>query len=318
MLLHNGKQLGDAIKDFVLNAESIKIFVPFIKLESLKSLINKRRGPCEVVTRWNVDDLLRGSSDLEVYEYLRSEGIPLYVNSRLHLKAYVDARRCLITSANVSSRALNIPAVTNYNYEIGYIVQKITNQDLIHFERLKSESVLVDDYYYDALSKIVADNISSKDSPIESNVNLNLAIARDFSIYSLPMTFDVKRLYEYYEGNLENAVGMEFYCAVHDLALYALDLGLSKKSFYERLKEHFFIHPFIEAFLKEIDAQNGGIYFGRAKEWIQKNCTNVPIPRRWEITENIQILYNWIVNLGDGRYAVDVPGRHSQRLYRVK
>jgi hypothetical protein len=51
-----------------------------------------------------------------------------------------------------------------------------------------------------------------------------------------------------------------------------------------------------------------------AKDWIYKNCTDVPIPRKWEITENIQILYKWIVKLGNGKYKVDVPGSYSERL----
>ena len=45
-----------------------------------------------------------------------------------------------------------------------------------------------------------------------------------------------------------------------------------------------------------------------------QNCVDVPTPRKFEITENIQILYRWIVKLGNGKYKVDVPGSHSERL----
>jgi hypothetical protein len=68
--------------------------------------------------------------------------------------------------------------------------------------------------------------------------------------------------------------------------------------------------------LKDVE-RNGDIYFGAAKEWIHKNCTNVPLPRKWEITESIQILYRWIVELGNGKYAVDRPS-YSERLFVVK
>ena len=60
--------------------------------------------------------------------------------------------------------------------------------------------------------------------------------------------------------------------------------------------------------------KTGEIYFGTAKEWIHKNCADAPIPSRWEITENIQILYRWIVELGDGKYEVDRPN-YSERLF---
>ena len=47
-----------------------------------------------------------------------------------------------------------------------------------------------------------------------------------------------------------------------------------------------------------------------------KKCANVPTPRRFEITENIQILFKWMVDLGDGRYGLDTPN-YSQRLFLV-
>ena len=75
----------------------------------------------------------------------------------------------------------------------------------------------------------------------------------------------------------------------------------------------FFEQKFIKAFLENLQSTNE-IYFGKAKIWIQANCANVPLPRRWEITENIQILYRWFVELGNGKYAIDVPGAHSERL----
>ena len=58
------------------------------------------------------------------------------------------------------------------------------------------------------------------------------------------------------------------------------------------------------------------MYFGEVKAFIHNNCSNVPLPRRWEITENIQILYRWIVKLGNGKYGIDTPN-HSERLFKV-
>ena len=58
------------------------------------------------------------------------------------------------------------------------------------------------------------------------------------------------------------------------------------------------------------------MYFGEVKLFIHNNCSDVPLPRRWEITENIQILYRWIIKLGNGKYAVDKPN-HSERIFIV-
>ena len=103
-------------------------------------------------------------------------------------------------------------------------------------------------------------------------------------------------------------------CIYHDLSTYDIEPGLSQEEFLKKLKFQFFAHPFV----KKIDEFiNPEAYFGRVKEWVQKNCTTVPLPRRWELTENVQTLYDWFVKLGDGKYVVDAPN-HSQRIRKIR
>ena len=90
---------------------------------------------------------------------------------------------------------------------------------------------------------------------------------------------------------------------------------MNYSEFRNQLSFSFFNQEFVKSFLKNLEL-NGEIYFGSAKEWIHKNCEDVPLPRRWEITKNIQILYRWIVDLGNGKFEVDRPN-HSERL-RIK
>jgi len=106
--------------------------------------------------------------------------------------------------------------------------------------------------------------------------------------------------------------------AVHDIALYEIPQNLSNTEFDTYLENAFFLHPFIEAFTKEIDRNIDGLFFGRVKIWFQDNTTTVPIPRRWELTTNTQILYRWITELSNGKYVVDVPYRRSERIMRIK
>ena len=90
---------------------------------------------------------------------------------------------------------------------------------------------------------------------------------------------------------------------------------LNKEEFLVFLKGKFFRSKFIIELLDFIGEEK---YFGRVKEWIQKNCQDVPVPSRRNLTGNIQVLYKWIVKLSDGKYKVDVPGQYSERIYRVK
>ena len=98
------------------------------------------------------------------------------------------------------------------------------------------------------------------------------------------------------------------------MANYEIELGLTKEEFTEKLKIQFFAHPFTKKIEEFIDPE---AYFGRIKEWVQNNCTDVPVPSRRELTGNVQVLYDWLVKLSDGKYAVDRPN-HSERIYIVE
>ena len=84
--------------------------------------------------------------------------------------------------------------------------------------------------------------------------------------------------------------------------------------FLKKLKIQFFAHPFIQKIDEFINPE---AYFGSIKEWVQNNCTDVPVPSRRELTGNVQVLYDWFEKLGDGKYVIDVPGSHSQRITKV-
>lgn len=313
----SGSNLKRDLLDFCQSADSISVFVAYIKKQALEELLNECDTIKQVCVRWQMDDLINGASDIEIYELLSERGIPLYRNERLHLKAFVcNDRRAFLTSANLSSRALMACNTSNYNYEIGSISSNIVVEDLLYFHRIINESVLVTERHYDELKVLLAcTNSFVSDEVI--NYEFSKSLEKEFLLSSLPMSNSVFDLYDLYTTPMDESNVLND-CAIHDIVLYGLEFGLTRKEFYQTLNTNFFKHPFIVAFLHELDNCDGQIYFGRAKEWIQSNCTNVPTPRRWEITENIQILYNWFVNLGEGKYAVDVPGRHSQRLYRVK
>ncbi|MCB0723009.1 MAG: hypothetical protein KDC73_11045 [Ignavibacteriae bacterium] len=313
-IFRNGVDLGDKLLDFVANAKLLTIFSPYIKLNSLESLIENSKSVNIVVVRWEPLDLIMGVSDLEIYPYLNKKGIYLYRNPRLHLKAFIDnGKRCFMGSANISSRALNIPNSNNYNYELGTIVENISIDEQLYFNKLINNSILITDVVYEQFKEQIENSQAIKPQ-IDIDFEL-VAPDRNFLISSLPMSYNTEKLLDVYYKRSEYSE-IDFNCALHDLALYDVNLDLEKEDLMLSVKKAFFNHPFINGFLENID-ENGEIYFGRAKDWIHKNCTTVPTPRKWEITDNIQILYRWIVELSDGVYNVDKP-HHSERLYKVK
>jgi len=311
MIFKNGIDLQPKLSEYISQSNGLFIYSPYIKLETLKALIHGQENVKAVFVRWETKDLILGSSDLEIYPFLKAKGITLYRNSRLHLKAYLDEyKNCFLTSANISSRALNLPPYQNYNYEIGTIVENLGIEDRLYFSIIESDSILITDNIYKQLNEQLPEK--KKEFPDEEEFEFKFeAPDKDFLISALPMTYSVETLYRIYEDK-EFVNDTELNCVLHDLAIYKIHLGLTSTEFREKLREAFFSHRFISSFLQNLEI-TGEVYFGTAKEWIHKNCTDVPIPRKWEITENIQILYRWIVKLGNGKYKVDRPN-YSERL----
>lgn len=312
MLLKNGIDLQLKLSEYISHSENLFIFSAYIKLETIKALLDGQTNVKAVFVRWETKDLILGSSDLEIYPYLKAKGITLFRNYRLHLKAYLDDyKKCFLTSANISSRALNLPPYSNYNYEIGTIVEDLGIEDRLYFSIIESDSILITDNIYKQLSEQLPEK--KKEFPDEEEFHFKFeAPDKDFLITALPMTYSIEMLYRIYEDK-EFVSDVELNCVLHDLALYQIPLGLPSDEFREKLKAAFFSHRFIKSFLENLETTKE-VYFGTAKEWIHKNCTDVPTPRKFEITDHIQILYRWIVKLSNGKYKVDVPFSHSQRL----
>ena len=313
MLLKNSINLSEKLFEFINNSSDLLIFCPYIKINTLKGLFEDKNNIKSVYVRWEPKDLIGGSSDIEIYPFLKERGIPLFRNPRIHLKAYLDDYfRCFLTTANISSRALNLPPHDSYNYEIGTIVENLDFQDRLYFSMIENESMLITDSIYLQIKEQLS-NFPKEDLTQDFELKLKNP-DKAFLISSLPLSENVEILYQIYleQGEHDKET---VNCALHDLALYKIPFGLNYSDFRNQLSFSFFNQEFVKSFLKNLEF-NGEIYFGSAKEWIHKNCEDVPLPRRWEITRNIQILYRWIIDLGNGKYEVDRPN-YSERL-RIK
>ena len=153
--------------------------------------------------------------------------------------------------------------------------------------------------------------------------------ADEFLISALPMTIDVDTLVDSYSRASQGKKAHEDKeinaCVYHDIANYEIPLGLSKEEFFAQLQQQFFAHPFIQRINEFIPTDQyikanpeARHHFGLLKEWIRDNCHDVPIPSGRELTVNVQVLQEWFVKLGGGEYVKDVPGRHSERIFKIE
>ena len=309
--------LFDKIKKYLTQANSEKqifLFVPFIKVSILEKLIEGIENKIIIITDWSKRNLIAGSAELKLYPFCQGRKIPLYHNKKLHLKVYsVNLEDMILATGNISHRGL----MPDGNLELGMFIEQISIKDRLFLEQIRRNSTLINDELYEKLESWSKDNPPNPPKD-EEFPEIEKDITKDqFLISALPMTIEVKILQKSYDRlNQDKSASDDKEingCVYHDLANYDIPLGLSPDEFRNMLKKKFFEHPFIQKIDEFIDPE---AYFGRIKEWVQDNCTDVPVPSRRELTGNVKVLYDWFEKLGDGKYIVDRPD-HSQRIRKI-
>lgn len=316
-ILHHNP-LFDTVKKYLDHGDpeqTVFLFVPYIKTAVLAELIQDIKGNIVIVTTWEPVDILSGSSDLDLYPFCKKHGISLYVSNGLHLKVYsIDLISCILATGNISRNGL----LPNGNHEAATMIEHLTIDDRMFFTNIRHNARLIDDKVYEELLAWYKKNTKEFDERPSFDEIVSKPTYDDFSIASLPMTRTIDELvlgYTRISQGLEPSDDIETStCILHDLANYCIEIGLSKDDFVEYLSRQFFAHPFISKINEFINPE---AYFGRIKEWIQNNCTDVPIPSRRELTGNVQVLLEWFVTLGNGEYVIDIPGRHAQRIRKI-
>lgn len=294
--------------------QTLFIFAPYIKTTVLSKLLEGLNNRVVVVTTWEPRDIQLGSSELALYPFCKDHNVSLYVGQNMHLKIYsVGMSNAILATGNVSARGL----LPSGNYEAGVMIE-LTSKDRLFFENIRGKARLVDETMYEELWEWSEKNRQNLPKSISLNDVVSAPRRNDFLISALPMTRNVDMLVN---GYVRITSGMNpsddpetSACIFHDLANYGIGLELSKEEFLNELTRKFFSQPFIQK-IDEFIAPEA--YFGRIKEWVQDNCTDVPVPSRREITGNVQVLLEWFTKLGNGKYAIDVPGRHSQRIRKI-
>lgn len=313
MLHKSGYNLEEGAIDFISNNESITLFSAYIKLEELKR-INNRNNIKQIIVRWEVEDLCKGVSDLELYQYCLDNGIVLYRNTRLHMKVFWNNQDSIVFgSANVTGRGLG--EKNNYNYELNGIKEDLSLGDIIYFNQVIASSEYVSIELYDELEEIVSNTIMPvlifQEIPtVKKEIDC-------FLLSQLPMSKSPDDLYET-AIHSEDFDTKEQSFAAHDIALFGIDVFQDYSLFKIELKDKFNSHPFIIALKEHIKAQESkSLRYGAVVEWIQVNTTTVPTPRRWELKQEqiVNILYTWICEF-DEKFSWDIPN-HSQVIFYI-
>ena len=316
MLNQSNNSLFNNIKTFVRNSNRIQLYSAYIKTNVIEK-INMINNIDFIIVRWEIVDLVNGISDLELYNYCKSNKIKLFRNTRIHLKAIVnDNNQIIFGSSNLTNKGLSI--TDNYNFELNSNVENIESSDLLYLNQILRDSEYIDEYKFN-LIKTEVDKYQNlkfeiKEMPTQKNSTDN------FLISQLPMSKDFKLLYDYYLNSRYDTVEDQN-CFIHDLVLFDIvSPGLTYDDFVSHLKINFNKHEFVLKLKEFIKTQPGeSLRYGGVVEWIKQNTTTVPTPLSWELKEQeiVNILYYWITSF-DSDFTTSVPGRKSEVIFYKK
>ena len=313
MLFRSGENLENGAIEFLKKSESVTLYSAYLKIDELKR-INEQKKIKQIIVRWDIEDLCRKISDIELFQYCKENNIILYRNTRIHLKAFWDNKSdVLFGSANITNKGLGESG--NFNFELNGTIKGISFEDKTYFNKLILDSEYVTDTLYNKLLNLIESVVlPTFDFP---KLPTPPPTVDYFLINQLPMTTSPELLFEIYSGQVKDALEMN--CAAHDLELYRIQKGLIKSDFFDILKQRFNDHPFIlkfkDAIKNSVDGynredRNGSMRFGSVKRWFQENTTTVPTPRSFELNDYVNILYYWICEF-DEFYGQGIPGAHS-------
>ena len=272
----------------IISAYCKKAAIQFVDECILNPMQRKR-----LMVRFSFADIVSGASDLEVYEFCRNNGWELYMRLDLHAKTYIfDNLRCIIGSANLTSRGVNL--MEESNYEIAFL-STISGDEISRIDMLFDDAVRIDDDLYKTLTECAS----------KHNTGSHVKNDWDESILKL---FDTKVdvLFTYDFPNCDS---------LSNLKPDSLDfLGVPPGWTTATLKKAFMkcnAYRWLNSVLEQ--KEDNEIYFGELSALIHDVIINDPKPYRKEVKELQANLINWIVELDIEEIQIDRP-KHSQRI----
>lgn len=276
------------------------VVCPFIRPSLLAEILPKDQQVI-VITSWRKDHLLTGVSSLDLYPLCKENDWKLFINGRLHLKLYSkDLDSAWVGSANLTGKALNDGSADNH--EILHFIDELEPRDSQELQRIQNESELVNDGIYRKYKEWL-DEVEPVQRPEPEDLDIG-PTEEDFKTTQIPLSASPERLWEVANGKSE-ASKADIFAKDHDLTVFPVSTDTSLEIFMADMAEVFFRQPLVAKFASEIDEE--GMYFGKIKQWLKANCTDVPIPHAKELTAPVQVIIKWFTSLDPDTYEKANP-----------
>ena len=279
-------------------ADNLQIISAFCKLPAIKFIDENISHPIKqkkLMVRFLLSDILHGATDFELFDYCKANGWQMYVRFDLHAKTYIfDRKRCILGSANLTSKGLGLSL--HGNYELSSFAE-VDDSDLKKIDTLFDNAILMTDELYISMKsdyEIAQSNQTPSktfkwNTGIEQKFNpkIDLLFTYDFPSTSAP--------------NFNDVNSFEF-----------LEMGYIPSQ--EELKQAFrWSKAFMWLYNYVTSCPDKTSYFGGVTAALHNTLVNDPKPYRKEVKDLLVNTLGWIKALDINEIAIDTPN-HSQRI----
>ena len=145
MSLLSTHEVKQKIIDEVSHAsDNLQIISAFCKLPAIKFIDENISRPIKskkLMVRFLLSDILHGATDFELFDYCKANGWQMYVRFDLHAKTYIfDRKRCILGSANLTSKGLGLSLHGNYELSSFATVDDSDLKKIVYLFILSKES----------------------------------------------------------------------------------------------------------------------------------------------------------------------------------
>lgn len=282
-------------KEVIKCEESIQIITAFCKNDGISFIekqLKKGVQSKRLLVRFRMDDILAGTSDIEIFNYCKEYDWEMYIRFDLHAKTYIfDNKRCIIGSANLTNKGLVMDC--GGNYEIASICD-IETEDIGKVDALFDGAILMNDEIYLNMKKQLAE------------IDITKAKEHKWS----------KEIIDLFSPTIKTLFTFDFpdFESYKDYIGKNIDfLGLAADWTLQELKRTF-RYSKIFLWLKLLVIENNNeMYFGAVTASLHCTLVNDPKPYRKEVKDLLARLLKWIQDLQMEEITIDIPN-HSQRI----
>lgn len=299
MSLLSTHEVKQKIVDEVSHAtDNLQIISAFCKLPAIKFIDENISRPIKskkLMVRFLLSDILHGATDFELFDYCKANGWQLYVRFDLHAKTYIfDRKRCILGSANLTSKGLGLSL--HGNYELSSFAE-VGDSDLKKIDTLFDNAILMTDELYWAMKSDY--EIAKQNQEPAKTFKWNTGIEQKFNPkIDLLFTYDFPSTSA---PNFSDVNTFEF-----------LEIGYIPSQ--EELKQAFrWSKAFLWLYNYVSSCPDKTSYFGGVTAALHNTLVNDPKPYRKEVKDLLANTLGWIQALNIDDVTIDVPN-YSQRI----